>query len=93
MNLRHFMTIYLISSISARTFLTPELVNKNIECNELNNRICLNGGICADFSILLGSYEVNPTCVCSRGFYGPSCEYVDERYFLSRESRMKRFKF
>ena len=93
MDIRYIIAISLIltsSTISAKIYLTPELIDEDLQCNEFNNRICMNGGVCADFSILFGWYEINPACVCQRGFYGPSCEYADEGFIRSRESRMKR---
>ena len=81
--------VCLCTSICSKVYFSPENVDSQLECNTMHSKICLNGGVCADWSKLLnvypGSYE---NCICMNGFYGPHCEYMDELYFARKSSEM-----
>ena len=81
----------LLNQINARYYLSPNHVDNELKCDSIDSKICLNGGICADWSKLLNIYGRHEVCVCQTGFYGPHCEFVDEHEFLKLGSRKRRF--
>ena len=75
-----------IAETNAKTYLRPELVDSQLKCDGLDSRVCLNGGVCADWSKLSGFYVNHEACVCANGFYGPNCEYSDEHSQFSQSA-------
>lgn len=81
---------FLNAIANAKTYLTPELIDSRLECDGMNSPVCMNGGVCADWS-KLSSFHVNfEACVCAKSFYGPHCEYSDERQFSHESPRFRR---
>ena len=67
-----------------KTYLRPEqLIDSGLECDggRPDSLVCLNGGVCADWSKLSGFHVSFESCICANRFYGANCEYSDERQF------------
>ena len=52
-----------------------------LECNSINAPICLNGGLCVDWSKFGDNRLSHQSCQCQEGFFGPHCEYSTSTLF------------
>ena len=83
--------LILICSVHGH-YIRPNQVGLSLQCDQLGSKICLNGGVCADWGAMINVQGFYETCICQHGFYGPHCEYIDFAVFEVREQnpRIKR---
>ena len=82
--------ILFFDKFTARVILSPENIGTALECDKLESKICMNNGVCVDWARMFNVYGEHESCVCQYGFYGPHCEYADERVLFKRDSRVRR---
>ena len=56
----------------------------SLSCDGEQSLVCMNGGVCVDFGKIgrfrfRGGVQGHQSCICSFGFYGPHCEYVESQ--------------
>ena len=96
MNHNFIIRFYLISSILCESLeLQPFMLKLHaLECNTDAAPICLNGGICFDWSKIGGVSIRNDVnlmgCYCQQRFYGPHCEFAINSTILNEPRKMVR---